>query len=336
MYDDIKRCYKQLLTTVRAFNTTWPQLVIDGKVWQLPLLHEQRTPDVIEVSPLVGQHAIDATIDAIGTFERDIGQAAGTVMRLPGYFQLSTSVLPLALAMNNAKHALMAAIEAERIAQNLTPEMRPKLMRRALGAATFSTKQLQRTLHAFDGSPRRLSFTWAGHTTGNERIAVAKIREKLSIAALARAEREAIAVQQTPEYLDLKMIVHLDDTDILVKHKNIAPHPRCTIWFGPSGARWDAQPKANLPVFVLAGDTPMKLSELKTFDKSARGERRCDTKSREAVWAQRDMYLPIAMDPLVHDQAQPTTDKHVRSTYRIGGSIYLPVNGDARQAGAID
>ncbi|CAG8863397.1 hypothetical protein PS627_00335 [Pseudomonas fluorescens] len=324
MYDDIKRSYKELTEAVHAFNAAWPSLVIDGKVWQLPLLQEQRTPDVIEVQALTGQQAIEATIDAIGTFERDVGQAPGTVMRLPGYFQLSASVLPLALDMNNAKLQLMAAIEAERIAQNLTPEMRPRVMRRALGAATFSTKQLQRTLHVFDGAPRRISFTWAGHTTSNERIAVAKIREKLTAAALARAESEHIPVQQTPEYLDLKMIVHLDDTDILVKHKNIAPHPRCTIWFGPTGERWDAQPKANLPVFVLAGETPMKLSELKTFDKSARGERRSDTKPREAVWAQRDMYLPTVAAGHEQNEEKPSTEKQVSSTYRIGGAMYQP------------
>ena len=324
MYDDIKRAYKELVAAVHTFNATWPTLVVDGKVWQLPLLHEQRTPDVIEAQALVGQQAIDATIDAIASFERDVGQAAGTVMRLPGYFQLSQSVLPLALDVNNAKLRLMAAIEAERIAQNLTPEMRPRLMRRALGAATFSTKQLQRTVHAFDGAPRRLSFTWAGHTTGNERIAVAKIREKLTAAAQARAEREEIPINQTPEYLDLKMIVHLDDTDVLVKHKNVAPHPRCTIWFGPTGQRWDAQPKANLPVFVLAGETPMKLSELKTFDKSVRGERRRDTKAREAVWAQRDMYLPIATAGKANDEEHSSPGKPVSSTYRIGGATYQP------------
>lgn len=322
MYIDIKRAYEQMVETVTAFNQSWPTLVVAGKVWHLPILQEQRTPDVIEVKALEGQQAIDATVHAISTFERDIGQAPGTVMRLPGYFQLSASVLPLAMEVNNAKQQLMAAIEAERIAQNLTPEMRPRLMRRALGAATFSTKQLERKLHAFDGAPRRLSFTWAGHTTGNEKVLVGKIREQLNAAAQARAHNEDIPVHETPEYLDLRAIVRLDDTDVLVKHKNIAPHPRCTIWFGPTGERWDAQPKANLPVFVLAGDTPMKLSDLKTFDKSARGGQRKDTKLREEVWAQRHMYLPIAGAGAMPDQGGASSAGRVDSTYRLGGAVY--------------
>jgi len=322
MYDDIRRCYAQLVTTVKRFNDTWPSRVVAGKVWHLPVLHEQRTPDVIEVEPLIGQRAIDATIEAIGSFERDIGQAAGTVMRLPGYFQLSSSVLELALGVNNAKLQLMAAIEAERISQNLTPEMRPRVMRRALGAVTFSTKQLQRAVHAFDGAPRRISFTWAGHTTGTERVTVAKIRDQLSAAAQLRAHSEERPVHETPEYFDLKAIVHLDDTDVLIKYKSIAPHPRCTIWFGPSGERWDAQPKANLPVFVLAGETQMKLSDLKTFDKSARGGRRRDTKRREEVWPQREMYLPTAQTQTMLDHKPFSEDDEVPSTYRLAGMLY--------------
>ena len=322
MYEDIRRSYHALTSSVRAFNESWPSLVVAGKVWRLPVLHEQRTPDVIEVELLEGQQAIDATLEAIGTFERDVGQAPGTVMRLPGYFQLSESVLWLAQEVNEAKQRLMAAIEAERIAQDLTPEMRPRLMRRALGSATFSTKQLQRSVHAFDGAPRRLSFTWAGHTTGTQRIAVGKIREQLAAAAQARAKQQGIAVHETPEYLDLRAIVHFDDQDVLVKHKTIAPHPRCTLWFGPSGQRWDAQPKANLPVFVLAGNTPMKLSELKDFDKSSRGERRRDVKPREEVWAQRHMYLPTAPADQLAESGKPGADTQVLSTYRLGGVVY--------------
>ena len=323
MYDVIQAAYQRLVAEVTQFNETWPSLVVAGKVWRVPVLQEQRTPDVIEVEALTGQQAIDATVAALRTFQRDIDQAPGTVMRLPGYFQLSASVLPLAMAVNTAKLALMDAIEAERVAQNLAPEMRPKLMRKALGSSLFSTKQLQRTLHVFDGAPRRISFTWAGHTTSTERIRVAKVREQLAHAAKLRAAAEDIPVQQTPEYLDLAAIIRLDDADVLIKHKQIAPHPRCTLWFGPTGMKWDAQPKANLPVFVLAGDGQMKLSDLKHFDKAVRNERRRDVKARQEVWPQRHMYLPGPKGQSTQAEA-PVKEGALHSTYRLGGVVYEP------------
>lgn len=323
MYDEIQRAYESLTAAVARFNKRWPSLVVAGKVWDLPLLQEQRTPEVIEVAGLTGSDAIDAAIGAISSFERDVGQAAGTVMRLPGYFQLKDSVLQNAIDINDAKQQLAAAIDAERIAQNLTAEMRPRIMRRALGSATFSTKQLQRSVHAFDGAPRRMSFTWAGHTTGTERIMVAKVREQLMAEAETRAANEEILIQDTPEFLDLTAIMKLSDSEVLIRHKSIAPHPRCTIWFGPTGERWSAQPKANLPVFVLAGETPMKLSELKTFDKTARGGRRRDVKNRKEVWPQRDMYLASAIGNLGDSHQVEQEDEHqVPSTYRLGGVVY--------------
>ncbi|KRP85367.1 MULTISPECIES: DNA replication terminus site-binding protein [Pseudomonas] len=320
MYEDVERAYQQLVRAVTRFNATWPSLVVRGKVWRLPVLQEQRTPDIIDVSEVADEEIIEVTLEAIGTFERDLGQAPGTVMRLPGYFQLSESVLPFALEINVAKKKVLDAIEAVRVAQNLTPEMRPRIMRRALGPG-FSTKQLQRTLHAFDGAPRRISFTWAGHTTGNEKISVAKIRLQLINESEARAASEEIPVHETPEYLDLRAINHLADTEVLIKHKNVAPHPRCTIWFGEKGERWDATIKANLPVFVLAGEIEMKLSQLKSFNKAARGEKRRDVKTRDEVWPQRDIYMPTAGgQPPVQEKHE--VDDQVPSTYRLSGVIY--------------
>ncbi len=44
-------------------------------------------------------------------------------------------------------------------------------------------KQLLRHIQAFDICPRLIVFTWAGHTTGGERVAVGKVRELLGKAA---------------------------------------------------------------------------------------------------------------------------------------------------------
>ena len=86
MYERIQSAYQTLTAAITAFNRTWPPLVVDGVVYVLPLLNEQKTPDILLVEKITGAEAVKLAIDAIGTFERDIGQAPGTVMRLPGYF----------------------------------------------------------------------------------------------------------------------------------------------------------------------------------------------------------------------------------------------------------
>lgn len=321
MYERIQSAYQTLTAAIAAFNRTWPPLVVDGVVYVVPLLNEQKTPDILLVERVTGADAIKLAIEAIGTFERDLGQAPGTVMRLPGYFTLATSVLEQVLAINACKQKLVDAIELARVEQNLTPEMRPKIMRRALGAS-FNTNQLKRSIHAFDGAPRQITFTWAGHSPGNERVAVSKIRAQLEAKAEIRAGAEDIPVEQTPEYFDLNSIVHLSDADILIKHKMVAPHPRCMLWFSES-SRWDAMIKANLPVFVLASERAPTIKPLKSFDRNVRRAKRLDEKSRQEVLQGRDMYLPTTKSkPVQEKQDDQQSQDEVASTYRLAGQTY--------------
>ncbi|POA78733.1 replication terminus site-binding protein [Pseudomonas sp. DP16D-R1] len=322
MYERIQSAYQSLTAAIEAFNRTWPTLVVDGVVYVLPLLNEQKTPDILLVERVTGPDAIKMAIDAIGTFERDIGQAPGTVMRLPGYFTVATSVLDQVLAINACKQNLVDAIEMVRVEQNLTPEMRPRIMRRALGAS-FNTNQLKRSVHAFDGAPRQITFTWAGHSPGNERVTVSKIRAQLEAKAEIRAGAEDIPMEQTPEFFDLNSIVHLSDADILIKHKMVAPHPRCMLWFSES-SRWDAMIKANLPVFVLASERAPTIKPLKSFDRNARRAKRHDEKARQEVLQGRDMYLPTAKGKPVQEKDidRQSPEEEVASTYRLAGQTY--------------
>ncbi|WP_223855350.1 hypothetical protein [Pseudomonas oryzihabitans] len=94
-----------------------------------------------------------------------------------------------------------------------------------------------------------------------------------------------------PEYQDLRTIANLAGNQVLIKYKAVAPHPRCTLWFGERGEKWDSIIKANLPVFVLAGEAEPKVSALRDFDRAARGRQHGDVKARAEVWAERNLYL---------------------------------------------
>jgi len=312
MYEEIQGAFARLQTALHSFNLAWPDRVVSGVVWRLPLLTEQRTPDTLQAERLSGQAAVDATRRALVEFERDLGQAAGTVMRLPGYFVLRESVLEQVRQINALKDEVAAAIEKLRLELNLVPAARPRLMRRALGAK-FNTKQLLRHIQCFDGSPRLITFTWAGHTTATGRVSVDKVREKLQAGAEARANRESIRIEDTPEYQELRTLVNMANTEVLTERKSVAPHPRAMLWFSES-SRYDAMVHANLPVFVTAGKQPPEVMELKNFDRNARQAKRFDEKHRTEVLPFRDLFLPGQKA----EAPASAADKDVASTYREG------------------
>lgn len=295
MYTRIQTAFSELQAAVVTFNSTWPSLVVEGTVWQLPLLTEQRTPDVICAEKLQGTPAIVEAQAAIAEFQRDLGQAPGTVMRLPGFFILSASILQQARAVNAAKAEVQAAIDALRVELNLKQKMRPVLMRRALGP-NFILNQLKRSIQVFDAVPRQITFTWAGHTSGKERVRVGGLRERLYHEASQRAQRDTIAIEDTPEWLDWQALANLDDDQVLDYPKPVAPHPRCMLWF-TTNSRYDAMVHANLPIFVLEGSSRPAVVGLKDFDRHSRTARRPDQKSRQIALPGGRFFLPTESPP---------------------------------------
>jgi hypothetical protein len=314
MLTDITAAHASLVSKLEGFSHVWPSLVVSGKVWQLPVLAEQKAPDLIEVAALEGRAAIEATLHAMSAFEREPGQAPGTVMRLPGYFVMRESVLGWVLDINQLKDELLAAIEQTRVELNLAPTARSKILRQALGHQ-FSMKQLGRHTQAFDICPRLLVFTWAGHTTGGERIAVGKIRELLTKAAEQQSTKDGVAEGQTQAGAELRRIVNLSDQATLIKYKKVAPHPRAMVYFSGS-SRYDAMIHSNLPMFVLAGDEPVTVHELKDFDRHARQAERPDKKSRIEVIPRMNLFLNpddlVGQRPAVVPLGRPS---NVASTY---------------------
>jgi len=308
MYEDIRSAFENLKATISTFNELWPSKVVAAQVWRLPLLAQQRVPDQIAVEDFDGAEAVALTREALLAFHLQPGQAPGTVSRLPGYIALSEPLVGEILAINTCKSAFSAAIEQTRLELELAPEARPRIMRKALGGA-FNTKQLIRKVQGFSDPVRQLTFTWAGHTAGGERVKVAKVREQLKALALARADREHIALDRTPEWQEHQALNRMADDDVLVRHKKIAPHPRAMLWFGEE-SRYDAMIHANLPVFVVPAQDGMQVVELRDFDRTQRGALRPDIKPRREVLATRLLYLPT------ESPERPVAQRHNEATLK--------------------
>jgi len=289
MYDDIRNAHAELREALLGFNAQWPGQVVSGVAWRLPLLREQKAPDVIPVERLTGNDAIQSAKAAFSMLERTSGQAPGTVMRLPGYFEVRDCLLDQVRAINRLKDALVATVEQTRLEMNLAKTARPRLLRAALGAG-FSMMQVSRHIQAFDAAPRLLVFTWAGHTAGAEKVLVKDVRELLLVRAQQQAAEARCSVERTPAGLELQSIASLADEQVLHRYKKLAPHPRLMFWFSEA-TRYDAMVHANLPVFIRVGGAP-KVRELGDFDRAARQAERPDRKPRVPVIPRMNLYLP--------------------------------------------
>lgn len=311
MVSEICAAHARLKEALEAFDQTWPALVGEGVAWRLPLLKTQKTPDVIAVQRLSKREAISAARQAYGEFERESGQAPGTVMRLPGYFVVGRSVLEQVIQINQLKDDLIATVERTRLELNLVKSARPRILRSALGPA-FSMMQISRHIQVFDAAPRMMVFTWAGHTAGAEKVRVGTVRELLLTRAQAQAAAESLSVAQTPAGMELRAIVNMDDDDVLHRYKKLAPHPRVMLWFSEK-TRYDAMVHASLPIFVRQGDG-FKLRELADFDRNDRQAERPDRKSRISVVPRMNLYLPTKVKPTKSTAAQVI--ENVSSTYK--------------------
>jgi len=200
---------------------------------------------------------------------------------------------------------------------NLAPSARSKILRLALGGQ-MSMKQLLRHIQAFDICPRLIVFTWAGHTTGGERVAVGKVRELLGKTAKQQAMKEGVEVDQTLAGAELRRIINLADQASLIKYKKVAPHPRAMVYFSDN-SRYDAMTHSNLPMFVLAGDHPSDIHELRDFNRHTRQAQRPDKKTRIEVIPRMNLYLNP--DDLVGQrkaEVQISKPSSVSSTYAAG------------------
>jgi hypothetical protein len=87
------------------------------------------------------------------------------------------------------------------------------------------------------------------------------------------------------------------------------------VYFSGS-SRYDAMIHSNLPMFVLAGDEPTVVHDLRDFDRHARQAERPDKKARIEVIPRMNLYLNpddlVGQQPSIEPVSKPS---NVESTY---------------------
>lgn len=138
---------------------------------------------------------------------------------------------------------------------------------------------------------------------------MATMREQLQAEAESRALHQGMPIEQTPKDRDLRAIANLADDQVRIKHQAVAPHPRCTLWFGERGEHGMPSSKQTCGCSC----SPARPS---------RKSRPCATSivARAEVWAKRNLYLPTG-GQRPQDSARPALK--TPSTYRLGGIAYV-------------
>ena len=313
---DVAANIRVLTDAMRDFNNMWPKHVVDGCVWRLPLLSQQRSEPAIPVEALIGTAAVSAAVEALAQFHREAGQAPGTVMRLPGWFALNRSVVPELLALQSLKDNVSSSIESTRLELGAKPRDRTSILRQACGHS-ISMKQLERSIQGFDAAPRLVVFTWAGHTAGVEHIPIGRVREHLEEQAQIQSGKLSLSDSQTPAGIELRNIANLPASTHLVEYKTIAPHPRAMLYFSDS-TRYDAMIHANLPMFFMYGQTEVR--PLGSFDTDNRSKQRPDSLARTLAVPSMNLYLK-GEGARTSKAPAKRHSLHVVSTYRKSEAV---------------
>lgn len=290
MIFDLHDAWNEMNRAQLDFNSEWTSKVVAAQVWTLPIKATAQSASVITPIFMEGQEAIEASKKAISQFVKEETQHPGTVVRLPGWIGVHTSVLASARAANRARQSFLELLGTEVQKTNLKTMSKGKFVRSALKVQVV-LKQIERRIQVFDGTPRRILFTWAGNTAAPETVALSTVVEKLQI-QLEDAIRDGDLPKEQQRQMELRALNGLRSDAVMHRYRPIAPHPRVMLYFG-EGARYDAMPHANLPIFVVMDEKAPwpRVDGLGTFDPDKARRLRSDKATRHPVIPRLDLYL---------------------------------------------
>ncbi|APC19387.1 hypothetical protein BLL42_26975 (plasmid) [Pseudomonas frederiksbergensis] len=290
MIFDLHDAWNDMNRAQHDFNSEWMSKVVAAQVWVLPIKATAQSSNAITPIMLEGQEAIEASSRAMAQFEKEETQHPGTVMRLPGWIGVHTSVLASARAANRARQSFLDLLDTETQKSNLKTMSKGKYARTVLKVQVV-LKQIERRIQVFDGTPRRILFTWAGNTAAPEMVALSTVIEKLQM-QLEDAVRAEDLPKEQQRRMELRALSGLSQDAVMHRYRPIAPHPRVMLYFG-EGARYDAMPHANLPIFVVMDEKAPwpRVDGLGTFDPEKARRLRSDKATRQPVIPRLDLYL---------------------------------------------
>lgn len=218
---------------------------------------DEEDPPTRPVADLAGEAAIHAAVRALLRTEYGDDQHPKATLRLPGILQVDRDMAGVAAEVNRLKAGLRAAMKALGYPGWLHWRMAIPAWRR------LNRLQAYREWHWIATPMRRVSFTWAGHTTGGEQLRIAALIERLE----EQYERYGLPGIEA----EIDRLAGFDPDEVVVIRRPVAPTPIANIVFA-DGSRQAV--KTALPFMT---DRPMpEIGALRDFESARRNARRND------------------------------------------------------------
>ena len=163
----------ELLEQVDQLRTLLSDLVmwladqaLTGAVYPLPVLTQAEVPPLIVPRLVEGAEAVQLACTALTRLDRLSAQHPSTVMRLPGWLQLTTDPSPMLIEIN----ALKGSIQTTLRSAFSTASTRSKACRELFPGVQMN--QLYRHLHVIDPATSRMSFHWQPRSVASTHLSV--------------------------------------------------------------------------------------------------------------------------------------------------------------------
>lgn len=275
----IREALRRLESAVARFNGRWPDLSSKAIAFELPVRSDNTRASMIEVKPLEGDVAITAIKSGLSQFHRADDQHPGTVFRLPGLVLTQHDLTDEITLINNLKGRIRE--QMLQVPQN----QRAKFAREALPG--INLLQVYREIDFFKLPFDTASFTWAAHTTTNQRLDSGQMWERI-----LQMEKPTGMSDETHQALREQQQKALSQHAEVVIRRVKAPHPRVQLKeLGNPTVSGRILP-ASLPVFAL--HDPSKslpvVYPLETFQEGRSRKVRTDAGAHEPLIPSLNVY----------------------------------------------
>lgn len=243
------------------------------RYFELPVISSPKHYDHVKVAAHSGQAAVSRCIDSFTDFTRRDKQAPTYSYRHPGIVFINSLPVGSVDNINRQKDQLASLLSSM---QGVT---RSKFMRAVL--PNLSTHYLTRHITALRSTPRKISFTWAGHTTISQSITM----DEAIAMILARTGLDYLGERHARMLAGVTGDLHI--------RRPQAPHPRVNIQYAKGGKTLMLPAALPLLLQCQTHDCALTLRDLPDFTSGHRKGYRKDRRELHPVLEEFNLYETI-------------------------------------------
>lgn len=234
----IREALRRLESAVARFNATWPHHAQQTVAFEIPVRADNNRANAIEVAPLTGEAAVLAVQSGLAQFARFDEQHPGTVFRLPGLVLTAHDLSAEISLINTLKGRIREYM------LQIPANQRARFARQALPGVNLL--QVYREIDFFTLPFDTVYFSWAAHTTTNQRMDASQMWERI----LQMGKPDGMSDEAHQVMLDEQRKALAQHPEVVIRRVK-APHPRIQFKQSGNASVSGRILPASIPVFAL-------------------------------------------------------------------------------------